>query len=93
MPFGTESEEIAGHDGSHWPGIGGPIFDKNLEYAPRQPKATQRDARAAQRQPKAAKWTPKGTKWSPKAAKFPKGAEWSPKVTPKSPPNHKTVYT
>ena len=54
---------------SHWPGIGGPFFDKNLEYAP-MPKGTL----------KGAKWTPKGSHMDPKGSQMePKGAPREPK--------------
>ena len=65
---------------SHWPGIGGPFFDKNLEYAPR-PKGT----------PKAAKWSPKGSQMDPKECQVdpkesqidPKESQVDPKVAPR----------
>ncbi len=54
---------------SHWPGIGGTFFNKNLEYAPR-PKGT----------PKAAKWNPKGNQMDPKGDQIhPKGSQMDPK--------------
>ena len=58
---------------SHWPGIGGPFFDKNLEYAPR-PKGTL----------KGAKWNPKGSHMDPKGNLMdPKGSHMRPKVAPR----------
>ena len=65
---------------SHWPGIGGSFFDKNLEYAP-MPKGTL----------KGAKWTPKGSQMEPKWNQMdstgsqmdPKGSQMEPKVTPR----------
>ena len=67
---------------SHWPGIGGQILNKNLEYAPR-PKGT----------PKAAKWNPnpkgsqmepKGHQMDPKGSQMdPKGSQLQPKVAPR----------
>ncbi len=80
-------------DESHWPGIGGPFFDKNLEYALRQPKELPMAPRAPQRQPngtpKGAKWSPKATNWTPRGAKWtPKGAKWSPKSRQGKPKTH-----
>ena len=64
---------------SHWPGIGGPFFDKNLEYALRQPKAPQRDPRHA-----------KGIRMDAKESQMDsKGSQMGPKVAqgkPKAPP-------
>ena len=59
-------------DESHWPGIGGPFFDKNLEYVSRQPKGPKGT-------PKAAKWSPKGSQMDPKGIQMdPKGIQMDP---------------
>ena len=51
-----------------------PIFYKNIEYAPRQPKEPPNGPRAFKETPKASKWTPKGNQMEPKGDQMdPKG--------------------
>ena len=53
-------------------GIGGPLFDKIVEYAPKGPKGAPKGPKGVSKRPKG---TPKG----------PKGAHKGPKGTPKGP--------
>ena len=86
-----------GHTG-HWPGIGRPVFDKNLEYAPRHPKEPPMGPEGPKGTPKTPKWTPKGSQMDPKGDQMdskgiqmdpngsqmdPKGSQMELKVAPK----------
>ena len=68
-----------------------PFFDKNLEYAPRQPKEPPKGPKSPKGTPKAPKWTPKGSQMEPKGHQMdpkgsqmdPKGSQMEPKVAPR----------
>ena len=61
-----------------------PFFDRNLEYAPRQPKEPPKGPKSPKGIPKAPKWTPKGSRIEPKWDQMdPKGSQMEPKVAPR----------
>ena len=63
-------------DESHWPGIGGPFFDKNIEYVPWQPKEPPRSPQGPQVHHKGTQMDLTGSPMDPKvASREPKAAQ------------------
>ena len=75
----------------------GPIFDKNLEYASRQPKEPPKGPKSPKGTPKASKWTPKGSQMEPKWDQMdPAGSQMEPKgnqMEPKVAPRGQAIYS